>query len=225
MAYVTVLDEMKDCHSCQNLLHGEPSAQRHHQKTLMAVLAINAVVCIAEFWGAAQAHSHLLAADAIHLLSHVLLTGLGLIAINKDMNWKARAALAKGGVTALLALSALFDSGFGGLLRPTVLPHSGWMGAFSVLALFGNLTCMWLLSESRSDDINMKSTWTCSKADLISNAGLLTASALVALLGTRWPDVLVAILVATFVLKASFGIIRESVEILRPGESSTIEGQ
>jgi Co/Zn/Cd efflux system component len=214
---------VKDCHSCQNLLHGEPANQRHHRKTLLAVLGINTVVCAAEFWGAAEAHSHLLAADAIHLLSHVLLAILSLAAIHRDIAWKARAAIAKGGVTALLAVSALLDSGVGAISRPGILPHSGWMGAISVLALLGNFTCMWLLSRTREDDINMKSSWACSKADLISNAGLFAATALVATLGSKWPDLLIAALVTLFVLKASLAIIRESIDLLKPSPQSQME--
>lgn len=47
----------------------------------------------------------------------------------------------------------------------------------SVLALLANLMCLFLLLPHRHDDINMRSTWICSRNDIIANGGVLVAAA------------------------------------------------
>lgn len=57
-----------------------------------------------------------------------------------------------------------------------------------------------LLLRFRNDDINMRSTWLCSRNDVIANAGVLLASGAVAVTGSWWPDPLVGAIIATLIL-------------------------
>ena len=76
------------------------------------------------------------------------------------------------------------------------------------LALVGNLVCFRLLTRFRSDDMNMRSVWLCSRNDLINNSGVLVAAGLVALTGSRWPDLVVGAGVAVLFLWTACSVLR-----------------
>jgi Co/Zn/Cd efflux system component len=68
----------------------------------------------------------------------------------------------------------------------------------------------------RSDDLNMRSTWLCSRNDVIANGGVLLAAAGVAVSGTAWPDILIGLLIAGLFLSSAWGVIRVALIELNP---------
>ena len=50
-----------------------------------------------------------------------------------------------------------------------IVPGAGTMGIIGTLVLLGNGICFLLLYRHRSDDLNMRSTWLCSRNDIIAN--------------------------------------------------------
>jgi len=54
-----------------------------------------------------------------------------------------------------------------------VIPVAETMGAIGLAALAGNAFCFVLLRRHRTDDLNMRSTWLCSRNDLLANAAVL----------------------------------------------------
>jgi len=88
------------------------------------------------------------------------------------------------------------------------------MGGVGVIALAANLVCFFLLNRHRDDNLNMSSTWLCSRNDLIANIGVLLAAAGSYLLASRWPDIIVGSLIAGLFLSSAFGVLRSSVRAL-----------
>lgn len=103
-----------------------------------------------------------------------------------------------------------------------VVPEGSLMGIFGILALAANVSCLVLLMRHRSDDLNMRSTWVCSRNDVIANGGVLVAAAGVVLTGTVWLDILIGLVIASFFLFSAYGIIRESLTEFRAGVPTTI---
>jgi Co/Zn/Cd efflux system component len=95
------------------------------------------------------------------------------------------------------------------------------MGLFGMLALVANVSCLVLLMRHRSDDLNLRSTWVCSRNDVIANGGVLLAAAGVALTGTAWPDILIGLLIAGIFLSSAWGVIRASLTEFRTGVPTT----
>lgn len=95
------------------------------------------------------------------------------------------------------------------------------MGLFGVLALLANASCLVLLMRHRTDDLNMHSTWVCSRNDVIANGGVLLAAGGVAITGTAWPDVLIGLLIASIFLFSAWGVIRASLTARRAGFTMT----
>ena len=67
-----------------------------------------------------------------------------------------------------------------------------------------------LLLKHRSGDANVRAVWLYSRNDAIGNIGVLCAAGLVALLGQRWPDVAVGVVIAGLFLHSAYSIIRQS---------------
>jgi Co/Zn/Cd efflux system component len=84
-----------------------------------------------------------------------------------------------------------------------------------VLALAGNTLCFWLLYRHRSSDLNMRSTWLCSRNDLIANVAVLIAAACVAATGSLWPDVVVGLAIAALFFQSALSVLRGTVDVLR----------
>jgi Co/Zn/Cd efflux system component len=68
-----------------------------------------------------------------------------------------------------------------------------------------------LLFRHRSDDLNMRSTWLCSRNDIIANLAVLLAAAGVRLLNSGWPDIIVGAIIAGLFLRSSFAVLRAAL--------------
>ena len=168
-----------------------PERQR---RVLRVVLAINLVMFVIEFVSGVLAHSTALLADSVDMLGDAIVYGFSLYVVSRGAVWQARAALLKGLIMAGFGVGVLAEVS-AKLVRGTV-PAAEVMGGIGLLALLANATCLLLLWRRRTDDINMRSAWTCSLNDVAGNAGVLLASAGVMTVRSAWPDIAVGLLIA-----------------------------
>ncbi len=198
------------CHDKGSELEGLRNRQ---SKTLWIVLAINGVMFCLELIVGLLAGSVALQADSLDMLSDTLVYGFSLYAIGKSSHWRAGSALLKGSIMAIFGIGVLLQSGYkffvGGV------PESSYMFFMSLLALAANGSCLFLLSRHKSDDINMRSTWLCSRNDIIANSSVFLAAALVAVTQSKLPDLVVGLLITIIFLKSAISILRDSVRELR----------
>ncbi len=96
-----------------------------------------------------------------------------------------------------------------------IVPTAPLMGIFGALALAANLTCALLLLRFRRGEINMRSTWLCSRNDVVANVGVLVAAGLVGYTGSPWPDLAIGLLIAAVFLQSSRGVFRDAIGQLR----------
>ena len=89
------------------------------------------------------------------------------------------------------------------------------MGKVGAMALTANLGCFVLLYRHRGDNLNMRSTWLCSRNDLVANVGVLLAAAAAYLLASRWPDILVGSLIAGLFLHSAVDVLRRALHAWR----------
>ena len=97
-----------------------------------------------------------------------------------------------------------------------IVPAAGLMGGIGLLALAANVVCLFLLWRRRTDDINIRSAWLCSRNDVMANVGVLVAAGVVALTGSAWPDVTVGLLIAAMFVMSATSVVREARRALRP---------
>jgi cation diffusion facilitator family transporter len=188
----------------------QQSAQR---KVLQSVLAINAVMFVAEFGAGILAGSAALMADAVDMFGDALVYGLSLYALARSDRWKAGAAMAKGLFILLFGVGVLIDIIV--KIQSGVPPSSTIMLAFGGLALAANLTCLGLLWRYRTADVNMSSTFECSRNDVISNVGVLIAAGAVAMTQSPWPDIAIGTIIAFIFLRSAVRVIGSALPTLR----------
>ena len=189
-------------------------AQKAEQRrVLVIVLALNALMFLAEFTAGLIAGSAALMADSVDMLGDATVYGLSLYAINRSARWKAGAAVGKGLFVLALGLSVLVQIGL--KLEHGVPPSSTLMLVFGALALAVNLYCLRLMWRFRRLDVNMSSTVECSRNDAIANVGVLVAAGAVALTNSFWPDIVVACVIAALFLRSALRMLTEAWPQLR----------
>jgi cation diffusion facilitator family transporter len=187
--------------------------QADQRRVLVVVLAINAVMFVLEFGAGVVAGSAALMADAADMLGDALVYAVSLYALARSDRWKAGAAMFKGvfilvlGVGIAINVVVKISSG--------VPPSSTLMLVFGSLALVANLVCFRLLWRFRAQDVNMASTFECSRNDLINNVGVLIAAGLVIAFASPWPDILIGSTMAALFLRSSWRVIAEAAPQLR----------
>lgn len=189
------------------------AAQADQRRVLVAVLAINAAMFAIEFTAGVIAGSAALMADSVDMFGDALVYGLSLYALARSGRWKAGAALAKGLFILVFGLAVLVDIAV--KLQTGVVPSSTLMLVFGAIALAANLLCLRLLWRFRAQDLNMASTFECSRNDVISNVGVLLAAGAVAVFASPWPDIIVGAAIAVVFLRSAFRVIGSALPELR----------
>jgi len=183
-----------------------------HARVLWIVLGVNAVMFVVEGIAGLLAHSTSLLADSLDMLGDSLVYGFSLFVLSRSPRWQAGAALAKGAFMLVFGLAVLGQAVHRALYP--VLPDASLMGMIGALALAANLVCFFLLYRHRTDNLNMSSTWLCSRNDLIANTGVLAAAVACAASASQWPDIVVGVVIATMFLKSAFVVLSHAVAAL-----------
>ena len=196
------------CHAKGEDLAHIAARRRDIRNVLIVVLAINAAMFVVEFTAGILASSAALMADSMDMLGDALVYIVSLYALSRSDRWRAGAALFKGAFILLLGLGVLYQIGV--KLVFGVPPSSQLMLIFGGLALVANLACLKLLWRFRADNVNLSSTFECSRNDVIGNAGVIVAAAGVGLTASPWPDIVVAVVIAFLFLRSALRVTREA---------------
>jgi Co/Zn/Cd efflux system component len=164
--------------------------QIRQRRTLIAVLAINAVTFIAMVAAAWLSKSSALLSNSLDNLGDALTYALSLWAIGLGARTKARVAMFK--AVLILGSAVAVAAQIGWRLLHPALPIAPTMGAFALANIAANAICLWLLTRHRYDDVNMASVYECSRNDVGEGLAVLAAAGGVAWFGNGWPDLVVA---------------------------------
>jgi cation diffusion facilitator family transporter len=200
------VDSMDDC--CEAKADELNAIRSSHGRVLAVVLAVNALMFVVEFGAGLLSASSALLADSLDMFGDSLVYAFSLFVVHRSLTWKARAAVLKGAIMAVFGIGILFEIAF--KLQTGAVPEVPTMIAVGTLALAANGLCFLLLWRHRADDINLRSTWLCSRNDLIANGAVLAAAVLVAWSGSGWPDIIVGLGIAILFLRTAAVVLRES---------------
>jgi Co/Zn/Cd efflux system component len=178
------------------------------RRVLRIVLGINVAMFLAESMAGFLAHSTALLADSVDMLGDAIVYGFSLHVVGRGSVWQARGAMLKGVIMAAFGAGLLIEVAT--KLIVGVVPVAEAMGAMGIVALAANVVCLALLWRRRSDDINMRSAWTCSLNDVAGNVGVMLAAVGVALTWQAWPDIAVGMLIAALFVTSAVRVIREA---------------
>ncbi|MBK0328078.1 cation transporter [Rhodobacteraceae bacterium F11138] len=196
-----------------DLCSSSAAATGRYRLVLWIVLAINAVMFLAEITAGLAAGSAALQADALDFFADAANYGISLFVLGLSIRWRARAALVKGvsmGVFGLWVIGSVIWHALHG-----TVPGWGTMGVIGAVALAANAACLVLLYAWRDGDANMRSVWICSRNDVIANLAVLAAALGVFGTGTGWPDIMVAAVMAVLAIQGSAIVVRQAIAELR----------
>ena len=195
-------------HCCDHEPESKPPRQGPYRKVLWIALIINITMFVVEIASGVRAGSLSLFADSLDFLGDAANYGISLWVLGMGLAIRARASLLKAASMAAFGLwvlgSAVWHVANGGL------PSAATMGVVGAVALTANLSVAILLYAYREGDSNMRSVWLCTRNDALGNVAVLIAALGVFGTGTAWPDLAVAIVMATLALTSAWQVIRQA---------------
>jgi Co/Zn/Cd efflux system component len=194
------------CHddNCESVTANTP----RYRRVLWVALIINAAMFLVEIWGGSLASSISLLADSVDFMGDAANYGISLLVLSMGITWRARAAMLKGlsmGAFGVLVLVKVTWDFFHG-----TTPEPLTMSLIALLALMANVTVAVLLYAYREGDANMRSVWLCSRNDAIGNLAVMSAAFGIFVTGSNWPDLFVAVGMASLAISSSVSVIRQA---------------
>jgi Co/Zn/Cd efflux system component len=193
------------------------------RRVLWIALAINAVMFAGEIVAGVAAGSRSLQADALDFLGDAANYAISLGVAGMALHWGSRAALLKGATILAFGLYVLVTTVLAAFGHG--VPHAETMGVVGILALVANGVVALMLYRYRTGDANMRSVWIYSRNDALGNFAVLLAALGVVGTGTAWPDLAVALIMASLGIWGGLQIISHARAELRPKPSSEGSGQ
>ena len=179
------------------------------RKLLWQVLAINFFFFALELTTGFISNSMGLIADSLDMLADSIVYGLALFAVGGTMTRKKNIAKSAGYFQLMLAVFGFIEV-IRRFIGTEIVPAFQTMIIISVLALIGNGICLYLLQKSKSNEAHMQASMIFTSNDVIVNLGVIVAGGLVYLTNSKFPDLIVGIIVFFIVGQGAFKILKLS---------------
>ncbi len=190
-----------------------PAPSGRWRLALWIALVVNGGMFLAEGAAGLLSGSAALQADSLDFLGDAANYAISLGVAGLALTWRARAALLKGATMLLFGGWVSAMTVWGVIAGRT--PEAPVMGTLGLIALVANVGVAALLFGFRTGDANMRSVWICSRNDAIGNVAVMLAAAGVLGTGSRWPDLVVAAVMAGLALQGGWQIVRQARAELR----------
>jgi Co/Zn/Cd efflux system component len=195
-------------HCCNNPNEQDAPRTPRYRRILWIALAVNLAMFVVEIGSGMRAGSVSLLADALDFLGDSANYAISLWVLGMGLSMRARAAQFKALSMLLFGLGVLFAALWNAWQG--VLPDAPTMGLIGSLALLANLGVAALLYGYREGDSNMRSVWLCTRNDALGNIAVLLAALGVFGSGSGWPDLLVAVIIASLAISAALQVLRQA---------------
>jgi Co/Zn/Cd efflux system component len=201
---------LKQC--CDDQADALGRLRGRQSRVLVAVLAINATMFVIEAVAGSLSRSSALLGDSLDMLADALVYGVTIYALDRGARWRARASVLKGMLMLALGVAVVVEAFAKAISQ--VVPDAEAIGGIGLVALGANVGCLLLLRAHREDDINMRSSWICSRNDIIANLAVLAAAMGVRAFESWWPDVIVGCGIAMLFIVSAIAVLRTALEQL-----------
>jgi cobalt-zinc-cadmium efflux system protein len=214
-----------------------PHTHSHHHESVSRKLAIataaNVVVVAAEIAIGLYAGSLALVGDALHNLTDVAALLIALVAVRLERRTPTRqktfgyqragilAAFVNAGLLVAFTLF-LFRESWSRLQHPHEI-HTSAMLIMASIALFVNASTALSIHHESREDVNVRGAFVHMIGDAVSSAGIIVAALLIRLTGSPMWDALVTMFIALLILWSSYGVLRESMNLLLEGTPAGID--
>lgn len=189
-----------------------------YRRALMGVIAINLVGFAVVAVGGLMAGSASLAANTLDFAADAATYALSLWAIGKSVQVRAGAALIKSASLAAMAAGILGFAIWRAMSGAT--PEAGVISGLGLFGAAANLLAALLLVRYRNGDANVRSVWLCTRNDMIQCLAVAATGVAVAVTGSRWPDLLVGVLLAGVFLRSAWQITAQARQELAEAKAA-----
>jgi cobalt-zinc-cadmium efflux system protein len=213
-------------------MHMVASPNRKMQRVLQLSMVLTGAYVLATFFFGLRAHSLALISESGHNVSDLLAILLSFVAVyfqtrpataEKTFGYQRAGVLAAFvNALTLIVLSAWIAVEAVSRLRNPVPVHAGVMMYVAFAGVLMNGTIAALLWRF-SGDVNIRSVFLHMLGDTLSTAAVIAGGAAILFTGMTWIDPVLSILIAGMILWSSFGIVRETLNILLEGTPRSVK--
>ena len=215
--------------------HADAPTREGSVRALRLTLVLTATFTVVEVIGGLVTGSLALLADAAHMLSDNASLGIALFAAwlagrpagpSRTFGYRRAEILAAlfNGVT-LVALSIwIFIEAAERLGDPPEV-EAGLMLGIAVAGLLVNLVAARILQRHSAESLNVSAALRHVFADLLGSLGVIVAALVILTTGWEYADPAVSVLIGVLVLGSSWGILRDSTQILLEGSPAGTDVQ
>lgn len=193
-------------------------------KRLLFTVILNLVITVTEFLGGIFSNSLALISDALHNLGDTFSIAITYIALRvgrrksntrKTFGYKRIEILAAlFNTTMLIGISLyLFFEAYHRLKDPVPI-KSGIMFWVALVGLMANLISVLLLKRDSSSNLNVRSAYLHLMGDTLSSLAVILGSILIRYVEVYWVDPLLTFLIGIFIIRETWSIWKETIEIL-----------
>ncbi len=180
----------------------------HYRKALWIAFGLNLTMFIIEIAMGIKSGSVSLLSDSLDFFGDSANYVISLIVLPMALNYRAKASLLKGATMGGFGLFILFTTLYRWFYGE--IPSYSEISMVGFLALFANLSALWVLYRFRDGDSNMRGVWLCSRNDAIGNVAVILAGVTVYFCQSKYPDLIVAFVLALLAIQASKEIISQA---------------
>ena len=188
-------------------------------KLLFSVI-LNLVITVAQFIGGILSGSLALLSDALHNFSDVMSLIISYYAhrlshrpqnIRQTFGFKRAEILAAlFNASVLIAVSVyLIIESIQRFITPQVV-ESTWVMGLAALGIVVNGLSAWLLHRDAGNNLNIRSAYLHLMGDLMTSFAVLAGGVMIYFYGLYWIDPLLSLLISFYLIRSSYGIVRES---------------
>lgn len=205
-------------------------AEHHHHhhhvsgRNLFITIVLNVLITLAQIAGGIVSGSLALLSDAMHNFSDVLSLLIAWGA-NRLAGRPSTAACTFGFKRAEILATLFNASALMGIALLLVIeaadkfvhPSSvdaGWVIGLGLLSILLNSVSVWLVKEDAHGNMNIKAAYLHLLTDAMTSAAVVLGGVLMYFFGLFWIDPLISVLIALYLAKASYGLIKESLGVL-----------
>lgn len=207
--------------------HQHGSARTANARALKIALALTGTFLVAEVIGGILTGSLALISDAAHMLTDTAGLAIALAAIRigerpadsrRTFGYQRFEILAAAFNAIILFAVAgyILYEGYKRFIEPPQVQFGGML-VVAVLGLIVNLIAMRLLDAGKQTSLNVKGAYLEVWSDMLGSLGVIAAAIIIWLTGWVWVDALVAIGIGLWVLPRTWGLLKETVNVLLEG--------
>jgi cobalt-zinc-cadmium efflux system protein len=211
------------------MAHNHEHSHHHHHhevngKNLVITIILNVIITLSQIIGGLYSGSLALLSDALHNFSDVMALVIAWwankISLRKRSHTKTFgykraqiiAALFNASVLSGIGVFLIFEAA-SKFLNPEVI-DSNIVIYLAILSILLNFTSVMLVKADSAENLNMKAAYLHLLTDVMTSVAVLVGGLGMKYFGLFWIDSLISAMIAIYLIKSSFSLIKETTDIL-----------